>query len=69
MDRLDAVSQIISSFVRVNSVSATEYESKTVKYVNNGGRVTTEVTVDVYNRHAAINTVRIGQHNIIDTMA
>jgi len=69
MDKVDAVSQIISSFVRVNPVSATEYESKTVNYIDKGGKVSTEVTVDVYNRYGAINSVRIGQPTTVDTMA
>ena len=69
MDKIEAISQVISSYTRVNAVSGTEYESKTVNYINKGGKVETEVIVDVYNRHGAINTLRIGQNNIIDTMA
>jgi len=69
MDKIDAVSQIISSFVRVNPVSATEYESMTVNHIDKGGKVSTEVTVDVYNRYGAINSVRIGQPTTVDTMA
>lgn len=68
VDKIDAVSQIISSYVRVTPISATEYEGKTVRYTNSGGKVTTEVIVDVYNRYGAINSVRIGHPTTVDTM-
>ena len=69
MDRIEPISQVISSFVRVNPVSATEYESRTINYIDKGGKISIEIQVDVYNRYGAINSVRIGHPTTIDTMA
>ena len=69
MSEITPVHQIVSTFTRVSSVSPTEYESRTVNYVDKGGRITTEIIVDVYNRYGAINSVRVGQNNTIDAFA
>lgn len=69
MDMVDAVHQVISQFTRVNSVSPTEYESRSVEYIDKGGRVQVEVVVDVYNRHGAINSVTLDQPKTVDTQA
>lgn len=69
MDTIEPINQIISTYTRVSPVSATENESRTVNYIQKGGRILTEVIVDVYNRYGEINRVRVGQNNVIDTMA
>ena len=69
INAIDTASQIISQFTRVNSISSSEYESRTATYVQQGGRVKVEVVVDVYDRYGSINSVSINSPKTVDTVA
>lgn len=67
-EKIDPIYQIVSQYVRTVPISQTEYESRTVQYTDKGGRIEVGIVVDTYNRYGEINSVRIGQDNIIDTV-